>query len=224
MPKCSSFIDFLWIFLMCSFCIMFIVQIIIHFFWNTELILRFSRLCCLKSNIFWADWIFNGTRKCLIYHTSRCDYKNVINVFLFQNYNTLFKLQNGSSTPEKKNRSRPPSYTGGDSPIALRSRSSICDSLYLGSSLNSINRQMPPPPPPQSRKPGKNLLLPFVCPSLSSKGVRSDYCPLQPRRFLSAWPCGVFRERGKFFIMLGYPGLLASQYKKIMSRFAILCH
>lgn len=87
--------------------------------------------------------------------------KNVINVFLFQNYNTLFKLQNGSSTPEKKNRSRPPSYTGGDSPIALRSRSSTCDSLHLGSSLNSINRQMPPPPPPQSRKPGKNRLLSF---------------------------------------------------------------
>lgn len=62
-------------------------------------------------------------------------------------------LQNGSLTPEKKNRSRPSSYTGGDSPITLRSRSSTCDSLQSGNSPNSNNRQMPPPPPPQSRKP-----------------------------------------------------------------------
>lgn len=39
-------------------------------------------------------------------------------------------------TPEKKSRSRPPSYAGGggggggDSPLTLRSRSSTCDSLH----------------------------------------------------------------------------------------------
>lgn len=69
--------------------------------------------------------------------------------------------QNGCLTPEKKSRSRPPSYAGGggtgsgDSPVTLRSRSSTCDSLQSGSSPSaSTNRQqMPPPPPPQARKP-----------------------------------------------------------------------
>jgi len=75
--------------------------------------------------------------------------------------------QNGCLTPEKKSRSRPPSYAGGggtgsgDSPVTLRSRSSTCDSLQSGSSPSaSTNRQqMPPPPPPQARKPvaGKSL-------------------------------------------------------------------
>ncbi|KAK9889909.1 hypothetical protein WA026_008715 [Henosepilachna vigintioctopunctata] len=71
---------------------------------------------------------------------------------------------NGSLTPEKKNRSRPPSYTGGESPITNRSRSSTCDSLQMGNSPNS-NRQMPPPHLPQARKPGrlfqKNLITKF---------------------------------------------------------------
>ncbi|XP_017775040.1 PREDICTED: arf-GAP with SH3 domain, ANK repeat and PH domain-containing protein 2 isoform X2 [Nicrophorus vespilloides] len=71
----------------------------------------------------------------------------------FSDDDTIIDDRNGSLTPEKKNRSRPPSYTGGDSPITLRSRSSTCDSLQSGSSPNSNNRQMPPPPPPQSRKP-----------------------------------------------------------------------
>ncbi|XP_063929318.1 arfGAP with SH3 domain, ANK repeat and PH domain-containing protein isoform X3 [Zophobas morio] len=71
----------------------------------------------------------------------------------FSDDETIIEDRNGSLTPEKKNRSRPPSYTGGDSPVTLRSRSSTCDSLQLGSSPNSNNRQMPPPPPPQSRKP-----------------------------------------------------------------------
>lgn len=65
-------------------------------------------------------------------------------------------------TPEKKSRSRPPSYAGGgggggtgDSPVTLRSRSSTCDSLQSGSSPSTTTnrQQMPPPPPPQSRKP-----------------------------------------------------------------------
>ncbi|GLV37592.1 ArfGAP with SH3 domain ankyrin repeat and PH domain [Carabus blaptoides fortunei] len=71
----------------------------------------------------------------------------------FSDDDTIIDDRNGSLTPEKKNRSRPPSYTGGDSPVTLRSRSSTCDSLQSGSSPNSNNRQMPPPPPPQSRKP-----------------------------------------------------------------------
>ncbi|GJQ65771.1 hypothetical protein Trydic_g11948 [Trypoxylus dichotomus] len=72
----------------------------------------------------------------------------------FSDDETIIDDRNGSLTPEKKNRSRPPSYTGGgDSPVTLRSRSSTCDSLQSGSSPNSNNWHMPPPPPPQSRKP-----------------------------------------------------------------------
>ncbi|KAF2884601.1 hypothetical protein ILUMI_21565 [Ignelater luminosus] len=71
----------------------------------------------------------------------------------FSDDDTIIDDRNGSLTPEKKNRSRPPSYTGGDSPVTLRSRSSTCDSLQSGSSPNSNTKQMPPPPPPQSRKP-----------------------------------------------------------------------
>lgn len=42
------------------------------------------------------------------------------------------------SVPQKS-RSRPPSYAGGDSPVALRSRSSTCDSIQSGSSPSSNN-------------------------------------------------------------------------------------
>ncbi|XP_046429284.1 arfGAP with SH3 domain, ANK repeat and PH domain-containing protein isoform X2 [Neodiprion fabricii] len=78
----------------------------------------------------------------------------------FSDDDTIIEDRNGCSTPEKKSRSRPPSYAGGgsggpgDSPQTLRSRSSTCGSLQGGSSPSSSNRQqMPPPPPPQSRKP-----------------------------------------------------------------------
>ncbi|KAK0087057.1 hypothetical protein PV325_001838 [Microctonus aethiopoides] len=79
----------------------------------------------------------------------------------FSDDETIIEDRNGCLTPEKKSRSRPPSYAGGggsgpgDSPITLRSRSSTCDSLQSGSSPNSVTsrQQMPPPPPPQSRKP-----------------------------------------------------------------------
>ncbi|XP_033209632.1 arfGAP with SH3 domain, ANK repeat and PH domain-containing protein isoform X3 [Belonocnema kinseyi] len=72
-----------------------------------------------------------------------------------------YRPQNGCLTPEKKCRSRPPSYAGGgitkpgDSPITLRSRSSTCDSFQSGSSPNpcTSRQQMPPPPPPHIRKP-----------------------------------------------------------------------
>jgi hypothetical protein len=72
-----------------------------------------------------------------------------------------YYLQNGCSTPEKKLRSRPPSYAGGtesvvmDSPVTLRSRSSTCDSLQSGLSPGfcTSKEQMPPPPPPQIKKP-----------------------------------------------------------------------
>lgn len=43
---------------------------------------------------------------------------------------------------EKKTRSRPPSYAGGDSPVAIRSRSSTCDSIQSGSSPSANNNQM----------------------------------------------------------------------------------
>ncbi|CAG9855130.1 unnamed protein product [Phyllotreta striolata] len=69
----------------------------------------------------------------------------------FSDDETIIEDRNGSLTPEKKNRSRPPSYTGGDSPIILRSRSSTCDSLQLASS--SFNRQMPHPSSTQTKKP-----------------------------------------------------------------------
>ncbi|XP_033326067.1 arfGAP domain of ASAP isoform X3 [Megalopta genalis] len=83
----------------------------------------------------------------------------------FSDDETIIEDRNGCLTPEKKSRSRPPSYVGGggsgggtgsgDSPVTLRSRSSTCDSLQSGSSPSaSTNRQqMPPPPPPQARKP-----------------------------------------------------------------------
>ncbi|XP_018326962.1 arfGAP with SH3 domain, ANK repeat and PH domain-containing protein isoform X2 [Agrilus planipennis] len=71
----------------------------------------------------------------------------------FSDDETIIDDRNGSLTPEKRNRSRPPSYTGGESPVTLRSRSSTCDSLQSSSSPNSNSKQMPPPPPPQSRKP-----------------------------------------------------------------------
>nr|CAD7430161.1 unnamed protein product [Timema monikensis] len=63
---------------------------------------------------------------------------------------------NGSLTPEKKSRSRPPSFVG-DSPVNPRSRSSTSDSLKSGSSPNSSYRPVPPPPPPQNRKPSELL-------------------------------------------------------------------
>ncbi|XP_023289045.1 arfGAP with SH3 domain, ANK repeat and PH domain-containing protein [Orussus abietinus] len=79
----------------------------------------------------------------------------------FSDDETIIEDRNGCLTPEKKSRSRPPSYAGGggtgsgDSPVTLRSRSSTCDSLQSGSSpgATSNRQQMPPPPPPQSRKP-----------------------------------------------------------------------
>ncbi|XP_067010405.2 arfGAP with SH3 domain, ANK repeat and PH domain-containing protein isoform X2 [Anabrus simplex] len=70
----------------------------------------------------------------------------------FSDDETIIEDRNGSITPEKKTRSRPPSFAGGESPVNLRSRSSTSDSLK-SSSPNSNYRQMPPPPPPQSRKP-----------------------------------------------------------------------
>lgn len=45
--------------------------------------------------------------------------------------------QNGIPTPDRRVRSRPPSFAGRESPIQLRSRSSTSDSLRSGSSPNS---------------------------------------------------------------------------------------
>ncbi|XP_016837992.1 arfGAP with SH3 domain, ANK repeat and PH domain-containing protein isoform X6 [Nasonia vitripennis] len=81
--------------------------------------------------------------------------------------------KNGCSTPEKKLRSRPPSYAGGtesgvtDSPVTLRSRSSTCDSLQSGLSPGfcTSKEQMPPPPPPQIKKPVIAMTRLFVVPT-----------------------------------------------------------
>lgn len=75
----------------------------------------------------------------------------------------IIYFQNGCITPEKKSRSRPPSYAGAgrESPVNIRSRSSTCDSLKSGSSPNTYRQSMAPPPPPQNRKPsmGKSSIL-----------------------------------------------------------------
>ncbi|XP_011502913.1 PREDICTED: arf-GAP with SH3 domain, ANK repeat and PH domain-containing protein 1 isoform X2 [Ceratosolen solmsi marchali] len=79
----------------------------------------------------------------------------------FSDDETIIEERNGCSTPEKKLRSRPPSYAGAtetgatDSPVTLRSRSSTCDSLQSGLSPGfcTTKEQMPPPPPPQIKKP-----------------------------------------------------------------------
>ncbi|KAL0268563.1 UNVERIFIED_CONTAM: hypothetical protein PYX00_010454 [Menopon gallinae] len=61
---------------------------------------------------------------------------------------TIVDERNGCITPEKKFRSRPPSYAGGDSPVNHRSRGSDSGEMSLGSRHN-----MPPPPPPLGKKP-----------------------------------------------------------------------
>lgn len=43
---------------------------------------------------------------------------------------------------DEKKRSRPPSYAGGESPVAIRSRSSTCDSIQGGSSPNAVSNQL----------------------------------------------------------------------------------
>ncbi|PNF38102.1 Arf-GAP with SH3 domain, ANK repeat and PH domain-containing protein 1 [Cryptotermes secundus] len=75
----------------------------------------------------------------------------------FSDDETIIEDRNGSVTPEKKSRSRPPSYAGGESPVNPRSRSSTSDSLKSGSSPNSNYRQMPPPPPPKEKKPSTGV-------------------------------------------------------------------
>ncbi|KAJ4450397.1 hypothetical protein ANN_01821 [Periplaneta americana] len=75
----------------------------------------------------------------------------------FSDDETIIEDRNGSITPEKKSRSRPPSYAGGESPVNPRSRSSTSDSLKSGSSPNSNYRQMPPPPPPKEKKPSTGV-------------------------------------------------------------------
>ncbi|KAK7867299.1 hypothetical protein R5R35_002124 [Gryllus longicercus] len=92
----------------------------------------------------------------------------------FSDDETIIEDRNGSITPEKKMRSRPPSFAGGESPVNLRSRSSTSDSLK-SSSPNNNYRQMPPPPPPQSRKPNLGTPSPNVHGSLKKRAA-----PLPP--------------------------------------------
>lgn len=63
----------------------------------------------------------------------------------FSDDETIIEDRNGSVTPEKKSRSRPPSYAGGESPVNPRSRSSTSDSLKSGS--GSIKKRTAPLPP-----------------------------------------------------------------------------
>uniref|UniRef100_A0A182J4U7 ArfGAP with SH3 domain, ANK repeat and PH domain-containing protein n=1 Tax=Anopheles atroparvus TaxID=41427 RepID=A0A182J4U7_ANOAO len=65
----------------------------------------------------------------------------------FDHINTDWNIHDDGSTDfsdddtvmmdDRKSRSRPPSFVGGDSPVALRSRSSTCDSIQSGSSPSS---------------------------------------------------------------------------------------
>ncbi|XP_021931244.1 arfGAP with SH3 domain, ANK repeat and PH domain-containing protein isoform X2 [Zootermopsis nevadensis] len=88
----------------------------------------------------------------------------------FSDDETIIEDRNGSITPEKKSRSRPPSYAGGESPVNPRSRSSTSDSLKSGSSPNSNYRQMPPPPPPKEKKPS----------TAGSGSIKKRAAPLPP--------------------------------------------
>lgn len=62
----------------------------------------------------------------------------------------------------QKSRSRPPSYAGGDSPVAIRSRSSTCDSIQSGSSPNAVSNQL-------ARQMSNQLSTPYAQPGTSPK-------------------------------------------------------
>lgn len=62
----------------------------------------------------------------------------------------------------QKARSRPPSYAGGDSPVAIRSRSSTCDSIQSGSSPSTASNQ-------QTRQMSNQLSTTFAQPGTSPK-------------------------------------------------------
>ncbi|XP_033606485.1 arfGAP with SH3 domain, ANK repeat and PH domain-containing protein isoform X3 [Cryptotermes secundus] len=94
----------------------------------------------------------------------------------FSDDETIIEDRNGSVTPEKKSRSRPPSYAGGESPVNPRSRSSTSDSLKSGSSPNSNYRQMPPPPPPKEKKPSTGGNSVFI----GSGSIKKRTAPLPP--------------------------------------------
>uniref|UniRef100_T1J7C5 ArfGAP with SH3 domain, ANK repeat and PH domain-containing protein n=1 Tax=Strigamia maritima TaxID=126957 RepID=T1J7C5_STRMM len=75
----------------------------------------------------------------------------------------------GSSTPEKRIRSRPPSFAAADSP-GVRSRASTTGSSPVAATRNSA---IPPPPPPQNKKP--------IIPGLNSHGsIKKRAAPPPP--------------------------------------------
>ncbi|XP_054266404.1 arfGAP with SH3 domain, ANK repeat and PH domain-containing protein-like isoform X2 [Macrosteles quadrilineatus] len=85
---------------------------------------------------------------------------------------TVIEDRNGCVTPERKQPSRPPSYT--ESPVNMRSRSSTCDSLKS----SSYRQPMPPPPPPQNKKP------PTTAASAASVGsLKKRVAPLPPANY-----------------------------------------
>ncbi|XP_053672463.1 arfGAP with SH3 domain, ANK repeat and PH domain-containing protein [Anopheles nili] len=90
---------------------------------------------------------------------------------------------------ERKSRSRPPSFVGGDSPVALRSRSSTCDSIQSGSPSPSSScnpssvrdpRQIPPSIPSSGRTPNS-----FTC----DNAVPFSYGGTVPVGSIVAGPC-----------------------------------
>uniref|UniRef100_A0A1B6J1N0 ArfGAP with SH3 domain, ANK repeat and PH domain-containing protein n=1 Tax=Homalodisca liturata TaxID=320908 RepID=A0A1B6J1N0_9HEMI len=90
----------------------------------------------------------------------------------FSDDETVIEDRNGCVTPERKQPSRPPSYT--ESPVNMRSRSSTCDSLKS----NSYRQPMPPPPPPQSKKP---LSAPSSVSNVGS--LKKRVAPLPPSNY-----------------------------------------
>ncbi|XP_014206193.1 arfGAP with SH3 domain, ANK repeat and PH domain-containing protein isoform X3 [Copidosoma floridanum] len=133
----------------------------------------------------------------------------------FSDDETIIEERNGCSTPEKKLRSRPPSYAGGtetgvtDSPVTLRSRSSTCDSLQSGLSPGfcTSKEQMPPPLPPQMKKP---VIVPTpVVPDISMNfhgSLKKRVAPPPPAGGLDASTVGTGGSSS------GGSGLLSSHY------------
>ncbi|XP_058805026.1 arfGAP with SH3 domain, ANK repeat and PH domain-containing protein [Phymastichus coffea] len=131
----------------------------------------------------------------------------------FSDDETIIEERNGCSTPEKKLRSRPPSYAGGtdtgitDSPVTLRSRSSTCDSLQSGLSPGfcTSKEQMPPPPPPQIKKP-------VIVPTPVVPDVSINFHGSLKKRVAPAPPPGTILDTSG-----SGQGLLASHYGTLPS-------
>ncbi|XP_055529296.1 arfGAP with SH3 domain, ANK repeat and PH domain-containing protein [Wyeomyia smithii] len=98
----------------------------------------------------------------------------------FDHINTDWNIHDDGSTDfsdddtvlmdERKSRSRPPSFVGGDSPVALRSRSSTCDSIQSGSSpSSSCNPNLVPATAQQIPGAGQQRQIPIPSSGTSPK-------------------------------------------------------